>query len=129
MFWKLMRWYGVFCSFSFLMVPVFCDQVVAKLDEESCTGKRKLNIWIKNCILSQKSVWRISTTQVTCFVFLTYLWFWRIHDLFCFTALYCIPAGSLWILHSWRIVQNFDLVILHVIQDNLLRVEMLNKFV
>ena len=26
------------------MVPDFCDQVVAKLDEESCTGKRNLKI-------------------------------------------------------------------------------------
>ena len=29
---------------SFLMVPEFCDQVVAKLDEESCIGKRDRKI-------------------------------------------------------------------------------------
>ena len=28
------------------MVPAFCDQVVAKLDEESCIGKRNLEVWL-----------------------------------------------------------------------------------
>jgi len=29
-----------------MMVPAFCDQVVAKLDEESCIGKRNLEVWL-----------------------------------------------------------------------------------
>ena len=34
------------------MVPAFCDQVVAKFDEESCTGKRNLEISLD--IVSEK---------------------------------------------------------------------------
>ena len=29
-----------------MVVPAFCDQVVAKLDEESCIGKRNLEVWL-----------------------------------------------------------------------------------
>ena len=28
------------------MVSAFCDQVVAKLGEESCIGKRNLEVWL-----------------------------------------------------------------------------------
>ena len=29
---------------TFLIVPDFCDQLVSKLDDESCTGKRYLSL-------------------------------------------------------------------------------------
>ena len=41
---------------SFLMVPAFCDQVLAKLVVESCTGERNLKVSLD--IVREKCTWR-----------------------------------------------------------------------